>query len=684
MRHTMNTLTSTGKTFLPFTVFIALILLFVVTACCVTPGASQKKPSISGSWERMTEHAGWSARTGQSAVVLPDGDILLMGGYYRKDNSGLYLNDIWRSSDNGSTWKGITGNTNWSPRYGHTSVVLPDGSIVLMGGTSWNIYLNDTWRSTDNGTTWTLMNGSSGWSPRMSHISVAMPDGGIVLMGSYPNDTWRSTDKGATWTEMNASCGWDTRIWHTAVAAKDGSIVLMAGTGGNNTDRNDVWRSADSGATWTELTPHAEWSARDKPACVVMQDDSLVLMGGCAGNHMNDMWRSTDHGATWTKLIPDSGWSKRFLHISLVLPDGSIVLMGGFGFQGDTNDVWRFIPVNSSQPNPLKKDTIPVVSGGVTDYRATRELALSNAKFRKSWTLVNADTAWGKRIGQSSVALPDGSIVLMGGVSGDERNSPAHNDTWRSTDYGKSWKLMNASSGWAARSGHTGASLPDGSVVLMGGAGNGGLFNDTWRSTDYGKSWTLMNASSGWESRTMHTSVVLPDGDIVLIGGWDGLNLKADTWRSTDRGASWSQINTNSGWPKRFMHQSVVTRDGKIILIGGYDFSVRYFNDVWQSADRGITWTQVIENADWPGRIWHNTVVMPDGSIVLFGGELDNGTLVNDLWRSADDGETWIKINASAEWQPRIYHTSVVLPDGSIVLMGGQNWNDVWRFQPAN
>ena len=43
-------------------------------------------------------------------------------------------------------------------------------------------------------------------------------------------------------------------------------------------------------------------------------------------------------------------------------------------------------------------------------------------------------------------------------------------------------------------------------------------------------------------------------------------------------------------------------------------------NDVWRSNDKGISWTQVTRNAEWKGRNGLNSVVMPDGSIVLMGG----------------------------------------------------------------
>ena len=80
--------------------------------------------------------------------------------------------------------------------------------------------MKDVWRSTDKGATWTLMTANAGWSGRNDHSSVAMPDGSIVLMGGYSNknDVWRSVDKGATWTLMTANAGWSARSVHTSVA----------------------------------------------------------------------------------------------------------------------------------------------------------------------------------------------------------------------------------------------------------------------------------------------------------------------------------------------------------------------------------------------------------------------------------------------------------------------------------
>ena len=78
-----------------------------------------------------------------------------------------------------------------------------------MGSTGTPNRNNGTWRSTTNGTTWSLVNGNCPWSKRNAHSSVVTPDGSIVLMGGsdhqssgYKNDVWLSDDKGVTWTLM--------------------------------------------------------------------------------------------------------------------------------------------------------------------------------------------------------------------------------------------------------------------------------------------------------------------------------------------------------------------------------------------------------------------------------------------------------------------------------------------------
>jgi hypothetical protein len=321
-----------------------LIVIILVFGAWFFRGVSYTQP-----WTEMNASAGWPARSGHNSVAMPDGSILLMGGA----DDLVFMNDVWRSRDKGSTWTLVNASAGWPARYSHSSVVLPGGSIVLTGGYGYGGYKNDTWRSTDNGATWTLVNASSGWTARDAHTLVAMPDGSIVLSGGRGswdnrklNDTWRSTDNGATWILMNASSGWRARAYLTSVLMPDRSILLMGGLSGSGSGiiENDVWRSKDSGTTWILVNSSSWVSGRSYHSSVVMPDGSILLMGGAGGGWFPNLWQSTDSGATWTLINTNPGWSARGFSSSLVLPDGSIVLIGGDTFDGSKNDTWRLVP----------------------------------------------------------------------------------------------------------------------------------------------------------------------------------------------------------------------------------------------------------------------------------------------------------------------------------------------------
>ena len=318
-------------------------------------------------WTQLTDGAQWAARDNHTSVVLADGSIVLMGGHYYSAGR-FYVNDVWRSIDQGATWTQMTAAAGWRGRDGHTSVVLPDGSIVVISGHYslgyGYIYLNDVWRSTDQGATWMQMTDAPPWTGRAGHTSVVLPDGSIVLMGgidgpmNWRNDVWRSTDQGATWMLMTAAAPWSARTSHSSVVLPDGSIVLMGGHDGSR--RNDVWRSTDQGSSWTQMTAGAPWTTRSGHTCVALPDGNIVLMGGFDTSYQRDVWRSTDQGATWTQMTAAAGWRSRVDHSSVALPDGSIVLMGGRGgYEFYLNDVWRLETAGSSEQHPMHAYTKP-------------------------------------------------------------------------------------------------------------------------------------------------------------------------------------------------------------------------------------------------------------------------------------------------------------------------------------
>jgi PKD repeat protein len=311
-------------------------------------------------WVNMSASSpGWAGRFGHATVSMPDGAIIIMGG----SDGTNYFKDVWRSTDNGATWTQMTSNAPWETRVFYSStaaVATPDGSIILTGGTNATVQSNDTWLSSNNGTSWTLMNASSGWSTRVAHGMVTLNDGSVLLVGgqgggAWRNDTWRSIDDGRTWTLMNVSSGWSIRQSFGITALPDGGAILTGGTPDGAIDYNDTWRTTSNGATWDRMNTSSGWTAREYATTNAMSDGSLLLMGGInatsGGTVYNDVWRSTDQGKIWTRINASAGWGVTRAHATVLMRDGAIIKVGGLGATA-TNDTWRFNPTNATTKNP--------------------------------------------------------------------------------------------------------------------------------------------------------------------------------------------------------------------------------------------------------------------------------------------------------------------------------------------
>jgi PKD repeat protein len=298
------------------------------------------------------------------------------------------------------------------------------------------------------------------------------------------------------------------------------------------------------------------------------------------------------------------------------------------------------------------------------------------------WTRMNSSAAWTARYIHSSVSMPDGSIILMGGY-----DTTGRNDVWRSFDNGITWTRQTAAAGWPATYFPIGHLMPDGSIVVIAVKDGSSSQASVWRSTDYGVTWTRQTATAGWSARGQISSAVMPDGSIIVSGGTQsgGFTQFNDVWRSTDYGVTWTQQTGSAAWPQRYGHTSVALPDGSIVIMGGYTYQYGYRNDVWRSTDNGVSWVPVNASAGWQPRHQHHSVTMPDSSILLMGGMYSDAYL-NDVWRSADKGETWTPV-MNAEWSGRRMSSNVVMPDGSTLILGGYTSagpvNDIWRFMPA-
>ena len=198
----------------------------------------------------------WSPRTA-SNLVLYDGGAVLVGGGDSSD-AETASSEVWGSAD-GTEWTRLTGNATFSPRLGGASssdasyIILAGGAVLgspITNSTAnaslpQNVtFLNDVWRSSDGGRTWEVALAQAPWSPRAGHACTS-------FLGSF----WILGGVGAP----------------LGVGAKD---LSGNGSGGSASPplvfSNEVWRTADAGATWERVAnTSAMWSPRAYAAVAI-------------------------------------------------------------------------------------------------------------------------------------------------------------------------------------------------------------------------------------------------------------------------------------------------------------------------------------------------------------------------------------------------------------------------------
>jgi len=230
----------------------------------------------------------------------------------------------------------------------------PDEDLLIAGVSQVGIY-----GSRDGGQTWQLM-GASGdaGSPISNRMSAMVYDPGNSTrfweVGIYAASPFVTTDDGQTWTELG-------NISHTDMLAVDFSDpqrkTLLAG---GHELAQTLYQSLDSGGTWKNIG--AGLPANTNCTLPLIFDSKTYLVGcGGYGGGPTGVYRSTDSGVTWTQMTA-SGGAVPPLHAS----DGAIYWVGANNGmtrsldQGQTwTDVLAYAALTATPSGPPQPVELP-------------------------------------------------------------------------------------------------------------------------------------------------------------------------------------------------------------------------------------------------------------------------------------------------------------------------------------
>jgi hypothetical protein len=207
----------------------------------------------------------------------------------------------FRSTDNGAIFNPVSIMTEL---YGGSSFIREDGS-----GDLW-IYTDDgyTFKSVNNGSTWAAVN--AGYE--LNNTFEYFISGSIHLAVDYINAStcriMRSTDT-LSWSIVQTAGGW----LRNATMCSDGTYLycILSYQTGLLTNTNEVYRSANSGTTWTLVNTFSDEETREGTAHLFYSaGNGLVythyyaetVLVGSPGVYMMTLWISNNLGVTWTPV----------------------------------------------------------------------------------------------------------------------------------------------------------------------------------------------------------------------------------------------------------------------------------------------------------------------------------------------------------------------------------------------
>ena len=185
----------------------------------------------------------------------------------------------------------------------------------------------------------TYWNATSGYNPGVGRItSIATEKGNQnhIIVGSQTGGVWKSLDSGTTWTVLTDNLA-NIDVYSLAIDPLNSSTYYWGSTNGS------IFKSLDGGSTWSI---HSSLPAGNVNKILIHPTNTSKMYCSAEGN---GLYKSVDGGLTWTSIYfiaTGNGYDIEFKP-----GDPSVIYASGNDFYKSTNDGVSFSKVSGTAPH---------------------------------------------------------------------------------------------------------------------------------------------------------------------------------------------------------------------------------------------------------------------------------------------------------------------------------------------
>lgn len=534
------------------------------------------------------------------------------------------------------------------PRANHTATLLKDGTVLVAGGDNGAVALQSAEiyvPSTTAGEPGTFKSTGTMFSPRTHHTATLLNNGEVLITGGSPG-----------LEQLNSS----------------GTEPVPNGAN-NSAELYDPASGAFLGAR------QAMTVARTEHTATLMKNGQVLLVGGIddTGAVLATAEIYDPSSQTFTPTTGNLNFA-RYDHQATLIEcgkgcqlDGDVLITGGFdatfATDGETQFAELFDPTTGT--------------------------------FTTHGLLMNSGRAL-----HTAISLPDGSVLVAGGINGDSHNG--YHDLSSAEVF-----VISATSSMftplsstmsTPRAGLMAAAYGDGSTILLAFGGLADINDDfpestsppgTSATTDSFDSSTMTitpdvpspstcpvipggpDALGCAISRAAYTATTMANGDILFVGGFEGTAAafpSADLYNFVQ--GSFTEIASNMSEPRVFGSSASFASPTGVLVVGGLPFcdgSADLYNPSSNSFTKSSSTLTTAANSSFRCEFFTATTLL-NGQVLLVGGLNVKDTVLNtaEIYNPATDTFTATGNMTSPRWG----HSAVLLNDGSgdVLIVGGE------------